>query len=162
MRLCRSPDLDTGIISGQDTIAALAHGAHFTFIGRAYLYGLMAGGRQGVDRTIEILRAQMERTMTLLGGTTRDELEPGHVTRPKCAEWWSVLEFCGKDTGKWSCCSHSLSPTGCVCYFVWSTSIAKDVNAEHIHVAAGAREKSPHAPDNFGVRALANTASFVE
>ena len=71
--------LDTGIMSGQDIVAALAHGAHFTLIGRAYLYGLMAGGRDGVDRTIEILQGQIERTMRLLGVRTLDELEPGHV-----------------------------------------------------------------------------------
>jgi len=73
--------LDTGIMSGQDIVAALAHGAHFTLIGRAYLYGLMAGGREGVDRTIEILAGQIERTMRLLGVTSLDELEPGHVTQ---------------------------------------------------------------------------------
>ena len=73
--------LDTGIMSGQDIVAALAHGAHFTLIGRAYLYGLMAGGRDGVDRTIEILRSQVERTMRLLGVRTLDELEPDHVTQ---------------------------------------------------------------------------------
>lgn len=73
--------LDTGIMSGQDVVASLAHGARFTLIGRAYLYGLMAGGRPGVDRTIEILRAQIERTMRLLGVNSLDELEPGHVTR---------------------------------------------------------------------------------
>ena len=61
--------LDTGIMSGQDIVAAVAHGAHFTLVGRAYLYGLMAGGREGVDRTIEILRGQIERTMRLLGVT---------------------------------------------------------------------------------------------
>ena len=72
--------LDTGIMSGQDIVAAVAHGAHFTMIGRAYLYGLMAGGRAGVDRTIEILTGQIERTMKLLGVTSLDELEPGHVT----------------------------------------------------------------------------------
>ena len=72
--------LDTGIMSGQDVVAAIAHGAHFTMIGRAYLYGLMAGGRDGVDRTIEILQGQVERTMRLLGVTTLDELEPRHVT----------------------------------------------------------------------------------
>jgi L-lactate dehydrogenase (cytochrome) len=72
--------LDTGIMSGQDIVAAIAHGAHFTMIGRAYLYGLMAGGRDGVDRTVEILRGQVERTMRLLGVTTLDELEPDHVT----------------------------------------------------------------------------------
>jgi L-lactate dehydrogenase (cytochrome)/glycolate oxidase len=71
--------LDTGIMSGQDIVAALAHGARFTLVGRAYLYGLMAGGRDGVDRSIEILQGQIERTMRLLGVTTLDELEPGHV-----------------------------------------------------------------------------------
>jgi L-lactate dehydrogenase (cytochrome) len=72
--------LDTGIMSGQDIVAALAHGARFTLVGRAYLYGLMAGGRPGVDRTIEILRGEIERTMRLLGVSSLDELEPGHVT----------------------------------------------------------------------------------
>ncbi|WP_300404841.1 alpha-hydroxy acid oxidase [Nocardioides sp.] len=72
--------LDTGIMSGQDIVAAIAHGAHFTLIGRAYLYGLMAGGREGVDRTIEILQGQIERTMRLLGVSSLDELEPAHVT----------------------------------------------------------------------------------
>jgi L-lactate dehydrogenase (cytochrome) len=72
--------LDTGIMSGQDIVAAVAHGARFTLVGRAYLYGLMAGGRAGVDRAIEILRSQMERTMQLLGVSALDELEPRHVT----------------------------------------------------------------------------------
>jgi L-lactate dehydrogenase (cytochrome)/glycolate oxidase len=73
--------LDTGITSGQDIVAAVAHGARFTLVGRAYLYGLMAGGREGVDRTIEILRGQIERTMRLLGVRSLDELEPGHATQ---------------------------------------------------------------------------------
>jgi L-lactate dehydrogenase (cytochrome) len=73
--------VDTGIMSGQDVVAAVAHGAAFTLVGRAYLYGLMAGGRAGVDRTIEILRSEVERTMRLLGVRTLDELEPGHVTQ---------------------------------------------------------------------------------
>jgi L-lactate dehydrogenase (cytochrome) len=73
--------LDTGIMSGQDIVASIAHGAHFTLVGRAYLYGLMAGGRDGVDRMIAILSGQIERTMRLLGVTTLDELEPGHVTQ---------------------------------------------------------------------------------
>ena len=71
--------LDTGIMSGQDVVAALAHGARFTLVGRAYLYGLMAGGRDGVDRAIAILRDQVERTLRLLGVASLDELEPGHV-----------------------------------------------------------------------------------
>ncbi|GAB3615787.1 alpha-hydroxy acid oxidase [Okibacterium endophyticum] len=73
--------LDTGIMNGADIVAAVALGARFTMIGRAYLYGLMAGGREGVDRTIDILRAEIERTMRLLGVASLDELEPGHVTQ---------------------------------------------------------------------------------
>jgi len=73
--------LDTGIMSGADIIAAVALGAKFTLVGRAYLYGLMAGGREGVDKTFEILLGEMARTMKLLGVTTLDELEPGHVTQ---------------------------------------------------------------------------------
>jgi len=71
--------VDTGIMHGADIIAAIAKGAKFTMIGRAYLYGLMAGGREGVDKTIEILEGQMIRTMKLLGARSLDELEPGHV-----------------------------------------------------------------------------------
>jgi len=73
--------LDTGIMSGADIVAAIALGARFTLIGRAYLYGLMAGGREGVDRTIEILSEQVARTMRLLGVATLDELTPTHVTQ---------------------------------------------------------------------------------
>ena len=68
--------LDTGIMSGQDIVAAVAHGARFTLVGRAYLYGLMAGGRDGVDRVIEILSGQVERTMRLLGVTTPRRAHP--------------------------------------------------------------------------------------
>ncbi len=42
--------IDTGIMNGADIVASIALGAKFTLIGCAYLYGLMAGGRQGVDR----------------------------------------------------------------------------------------------------------------
>jgi L-lactate dehydrogenase (cytochrome) len=73
--------IDTGIMNGADIVASVALGAKFTLIGRAYLYGLMAGGRQGVDRTIEILRTEIERTMRLLGVSSLAELEPTHVTQ---------------------------------------------------------------------------------
>lgn len=73
--------IDTGITHGQDIVAAMALGAKFTLVGRAYLYGLMAGGREGVDRMIEILRSQVERTMALLGVASIEELEPRHVTQ---------------------------------------------------------------------------------
>lgn len=71
--------LDTGIMHGADIVAALALGARFTLIGRAYLYGLMAGGEPGVDRAIDILRTQVVRTMKLLGVSAIGELEPQHV-----------------------------------------------------------------------------------
>lgn len=73
--------LDTGIMNGADIVASIALGARFTFIGRAYLYGLMAGGRAGVDRAIEILTGQIVRTMKLLQVTSLDELGPEHVTQ---------------------------------------------------------------------------------
>ena len=73
--------IDTGIMNGADIVASVALGAKFTLIGRAYLYGLMAGGRRGVDRTIAILRSEIERTMKLLGVSTLAELEPRHVTQ---------------------------------------------------------------------------------
>lgn len=73
--------VDTGIMNGADIVASMALGATFTFVGRAYLYGLMAGGRAGVDRTIEILSEQVERTMRLLEVSTVEELEPRHVTQ---------------------------------------------------------------------------------
>ena len=68
-------------MSGADIVAAVALGARFTLIGRAYLYGLMAGGEAGVDRAIEILAAEVARTMRLLGATCLEELKPSHVTQ---------------------------------------------------------------------------------
>ena len=73
--------VDTGIMNGADIVASIALGAKFTLIGRAYLYGLMAGGRQGVDRAIEILSDQVVRTMKLLEVASIAELEPKHVTQ---------------------------------------------------------------------------------
>ncbi|KTR90873.1 lactate dehydrogenase [Microbacterium testaceum] len=73
--------IDTGIMNGADIVASLALGAKFTLIGRAYLYGLMAGGREGVDRAIAILADQVVRTMQLLQVTSIAELTPAHVTQ---------------------------------------------------------------------------------
>ena len=72
--------VDTGIMHGADVVASIASGADFTWIGRAYLYGLMAGGKEGVDRTLSILKGEMVRTMKLLGARSLDELNPDHVT----------------------------------------------------------------------------------
>ncbi|MGH3561278.1 MAG: alpha-hydroxy acid oxidase [Mycobacterium sp.] len=73
--------LDTGIMSGADIVAAVALGARCTLIGRAYLYGLMAGGEAGVKRAIEILSGQLTRTMRLLGVSRLEELSARHVTQ---------------------------------------------------------------------------------
>ena len=73
--------VDTGIMNGADIVASMALGAKFTLVGRAYLYGLMAGGRRGVDRTIEILSDEVRRTMKLLQVHNIAELEPKHVTQ---------------------------------------------------------------------------------
>ena len=70
---------DQGISEKQDVLAAVAHGAQFAYIGRAYLYGLMAGGQAGVERALEIMRAQMIRNMKLIGVNSLDELAPKHV-----------------------------------------------------------------------------------
>jgi L-lactate dehydrogenase (cytochrome) len=73
--------IDTGIMDGADIVASIALGAKFTLIGRAYLYGLMAGGRQGADRAIQIISDQVVRTMKLLEVSSIEELEPKHVTQ---------------------------------------------------------------------------------
>ena len=73
--------LDSGIRRGGDVVKALALGAQAVMIGRAYLYGLMAGGKEGVDRTIEILASQVEQTMKLLQVPTLADLGPQHVTQ---------------------------------------------------------------------------------
>jgi len=62
-------------------VASIAMGAQFTLVGRGYLYGLMAGGRAGVDRAVAILRDQVIRTMKLLQVASVAELNPGHVTQ---------------------------------------------------------------------------------
>jgi L-lactate dehydrogenase (cytochrome) len=74
--------VDTGIMSGADIVAALALGAKAAWVGRAYLYGLMAGGERGVDRAVEILDKEIRRTMQLLGVRAIDELTPAHVKLP--------------------------------------------------------------------------------
>ncbi len=59
--------LDGGVLGGADIVAAVAMGARAVLVGRAYLYGLMAGGERGVARAGDILRSEMIRTMRLLG-----------------------------------------------------------------------------------------------
>jgi L-lactate dehydrogenase (cytochrome) len=72
--------LDTGIMNGGDVVAALALGAKACLVGRAFLYGLMAGGERGVDRAIAILAEEMARTLRLLGVPSIRELNSSHVS----------------------------------------------------------------------------------
>jgi L-lactate dehydrogenase (cytochrome) len=71
--------LDGGILDGADVVAAVAFGARACLVGRAYLYGLMAGGERGVQRTAEILTREVIRTMQLLGVTSVEELTQDRV-----------------------------------------------------------------------------------
>ena len=66
--------VDSGVRHGSDIAVALALGADACAIGRAYLYGLMAGGEAGVDKALDILAAQFKRTMQLLGVRSVSEL----------------------------------------------------------------------------------------
>ncbi|MGO9948564.1 MAG: alpha-hydroxy-acid oxidizing protein [Steroidobacteraceae bacterium] len=72
--------VDTGIMSGGDIVAAIAMGADLCLVGRAYLYGLMTAGERGVQRVVEILEAEIVRTMQLLGVRAIDGLQPRHAT----------------------------------------------------------------------------------
>lgn len=74
--------LDTGIMSGADIVASLALGADACLVGRAYLYGLMAGGERGVAKSAQILTTEVRRTMALLGVDKVADLNPGHVRLP--------------------------------------------------------------------------------
>lgn len=71
--------LDGGVRSGADVVAAVALGATSVLLGRAYLYGLMAGGEAGVQRAFDLLAADVRRTMQLLGARSVAELTPDLV-----------------------------------------------------------------------------------
>lgn len=71
--------VDGGIMSGGDVVAAVASGARAALVGRAYLYGLMAGGERGVQKAADILSAEIRSTMALLGVTSCADLGPRHV-----------------------------------------------------------------------------------
>jgi len=72
--------LDTGILHGGDVVAALALGARACLVGRAFLYGLMAGGECGVQRAITILAEEVARTLQLLGVASVRDLNRSHVS----------------------------------------------------------------------------------
>jgi L-lactate dehydrogenase (cytochrome) len=77
--------MDGGIRRGSDIAKALAVGARAVLIGRAYAYGLAAGGGPGVRRAIEILQSDLVRTLKLLGCASSAGLDRSFVEFP--AEW---------------------------------------------------------------------------
>lgn len=75
--------VDGGVLDGADVIAGVAAGATAVMVGRAYLYGLMAGGEAGVERAVTIFETELRRTMQLLGVAAVDELTPDSVRLPE-------------------------------------------------------------------------------
>jgi (S)-mandelate dehydrogenase len=72
--------VDGGFRRGSDILKAIALGADGVMLGRAALYGLGAGGEEGVSHALGLLRLEMERVLTLLGCRSLDELGP-HLIR---------------------------------------------------------------------------------
>jgi len=75
--------LDSGIRRGSDVVKALCMGARAVLCGRAYAYGLAAAGEAGVFRALQILRADLERTLRLLGCASIHELNSSYVELPR-------------------------------------------------------------------------------
>jgi L-lactate dehydrogenase (cytochrome) len=75
--------MDGGIRRGADIVKALCLGARAVLCGRAYAYGLAAAGEAGVNRAIEILRADLDRTLRLLGCASVAELDRSYVNVPR-------------------------------------------------------------------------------
>jgi L-lactate dehydrogenase (cytochrome) len=75
--------MDGGVRRGTDIVKALCLGAHAVLCGRAYAYGLAAAGEAGVTRAIEILRADLDRTLKLLGCPSVLALDRSYVNVPK-------------------------------------------------------------------------------
>jgi isopentenyl diphosphate isomerase/L-lactate dehydrogenase-like FMN-dependent dehydrogenase len=71
--------IDGAIMSGADVLAAIALGADAVLIGRAYLYGAMSAGKDGVEKVVEIFRFEMETAMKLMGAKNLSELNPEFV-----------------------------------------------------------------------------------
>jgi L-lactate dehydrogenase (cytochrome) len=75
--------MDGGIRRGSDIVKAICLGARAVLIGRAYAYGLAAAGQPGVDRALEILRTDVERTLLLIGCPSISALNISYLNIPK-------------------------------------------------------------------------------
>jgi L-lactate dehydrogenase (cytochrome) len=78
--------MDGGVRRGGDIVKALCLGARAVLCGRAYAYGLAAAGEAGVARALEILRADVERTLRLLGCASVSALDRSYVQIPESWE----------------------------------------------------------------------------
>jgi L-lactate dehydrogenase (cytochrome) len=85
--------LDGGVRRGSDIVKALCLGARAVLIGRAYAYGLGAAGETGVARAIEILRADLIRTLKLLGCASVADLDRSLIDVP--ADWLATVPKTG-------------------------------------------------------------------
>jgi L-lactate dehydrogenase (cytochrome) len=74
--------MDGGVRRGSDIVKAICLGARAVLVGRAYAYGLAAAGEAGVSRALAILRADLERTMKLLGCSSIADLDGSYVNFP--------------------------------------------------------------------------------
>jgi L-lactate dehydrogenase (cytochrome) len=79
--------LDSGVRRGTDVVKALCLGARAVLCGRAYAYGLAAAGEAGVTRALDMLRADLERTLRLLGCSSVNTLDRSYVDAP--ADWFT-------------------------------------------------------------------------
>jgi L-lactate dehydrogenase (cytochrome) len=77
--------MDGGIRRGSDIVKAICLGARAVLIGRAYAYGLAAAGQAGVDRALEILRCDVERTLRLLGCASVAGLDRSYLETPRAS-----------------------------------------------------------------------------
>jgi L-lactate dehydrogenase (cytochrome) len=77
--------MDGGVRRGSDIVKAICMGARAVLVGRAYAYGLGAAGEAGVSRAVAILRADLVRTMKLLGCSSIADLNKSYLNIP--ADW---------------------------------------------------------------------------
>ena len=76
---------DGGVRRGSDIVKAVAAGATACMAGRAYLYALGAGGERGVDRVLDWFRADLVRTMSLVGAAAVSDLDRSLLDLPEGA-----------------------------------------------------------------------------
>ena len=74
--------MDGGIRSGQDVFKAMAMGAQATFIGKAFLNGLGAAGRSGVQQCLQLIERELDLTMAFCGHTDINRVDTSVFWKP--------------------------------------------------------------------------------